>query len=267
MALCGVDTKSSKFTLVIEMDFDEAFAAGIRAGSISDLTSLGIGPDTVNDVLLCDTPISPFPNQAIRIIRRPTPLIYAILCRQLPIVEYLVKLGANVTTPLYDGWNALHYAAATFSAPIIDFLITRFPDQHDALTTNRATPLHVAVAGNDVDSAIILLQNGADVSIANAIGNTALHMAAGLDDTFLLELLISFGAERGAKNAKGDTPEAIARRAKKKKTVDVLRGKKIVRRREVLVSRKVQSLGVAGELEEIDQRLSVVEELVAGLNK
>jgi ankyrin repeat protein len=129
------------------------------------------------------------------------------------------------------------------------------------------TPLHVAVAGSDVDSAIVLLQNGADVLIANAIGNTALHMAAGLDDTFLLELLISFGADRAAKNAKGDTPEAIARRAKRKKAVDILRGKRVVRKKEVLVSRKVERFGLAGELEEIDQRLSVVEELIAGMNK
>jgi hypothetical protein len=49
--------------------------------------------------------------------------------------------------------------------------------------------------------------------------------------------------------------------------VDLPQGKTVVGKNQIFVRRRVERLGLAGELEDVDQKLSVVEELVAGMNR
>ena len=52
----------------------------------------------------------------------------------------------------------------------------------------------------------LLLEKGADVSLANRDGNTALHIAAFFANKDLLELLLDKGASVSVKNRRSETP-------------------------------------------------------------
>ena len=64
--------------------------------------------------------------------------------------------------------------------------------------------------GGHVVQVIMLLQSGADVTVKDKQGWTALHHAAVSGHEQIVELLIHHGADSSAKNNKGLTPEDLA---------------------------------------------------------
>ena len=69
-----------------------------------------------------------------------------------------------------------------------------------------ATPLNTAAMFGQIGMAKLLMERGADVSIANLDGNTALHIASFFAHEDLVELLLEKGASVSAKNGRGETP-------------------------------------------------------------
>ena len=69
-----------------------------------------------------------------------------------------------------------------------------------------ATPLNMSALFGQTTVAALLIEKGADVSIANKDGNTALHLASFFAHPDLVELLIKHGASVRVKNARGETP-------------------------------------------------------------
>ncbi|NQT39613.1 MAG: PQQ-binding-like beta-propeller repeat protein [Planctomycetes bacterium] len=69
-----------------------------------------------------------------------------------------------------------------------------------------STPLNTAALFGQTGMAKLLLEKGADVSIANRDGNTALHIAAFFAHAELVELLLEKGASVSAKSGRGETP-------------------------------------------------------------
>jgi len=68
------------------------------------------------------------------------------------------------------------------------------------------TPLHWAVYQQHPQSAIRLLQLGADVNAANMTGNTALHFCGFNNDPRMAAILLHFGADINRRNLSGSTP-------------------------------------------------------------
>jgi hypothetical protein len=68
------------------------------------------------------------------------------------------------------------------------------------------TPLNGAAVFGQTGVAKLLLEKGADVSLANRDGNTALHIAAFFANKELVELLLDKGASVSVKNGRGETP-------------------------------------------------------------
>ena len=68
-----------------------------------------------------------------------------------------------------------------------------------------STPLQWAVYEGDVAEARRLLDDGADVSLANNYGATAMGLAAEVGDTDMLKLLLEAGADADSPNADGQT--------------------------------------------------------------
>ncbi len=69
-----------------------------------------------------------------------------------------------------------------------------------------STPLNTATLFGHADIAKLLLEKGADVSIASQDGNTALHFASFFAHGDLVELLLAKGASVAAANGRGETP-------------------------------------------------------------
>ena len=69
-----------------------------------------------------------------------------------------------------------------------------------------ATPLNTAALFGQTKVAMLLIEKGADVSVANNDGNTALHLASFFAHPDLVEVLLKQGAPVGVKNGKGETP-------------------------------------------------------------
>ena len=75
------------------------------------------------------------------------------------------------------------------------------------------TPLHVAVANQNLELAKFLLDHGADVNARDAEARTPLHFAVDRRDFDLMRLLLDAKADPDARSAAGESPLAIANRA------------------------------------------------------
>ena len=68
----------------------------------------------------------------------------------------------------------------------------------------------------------LLLEAGADTSLANVLGDTPLHCAALVKDSTNAKLLLRFGAEANAQNAQGDAPAHVAAREMDAQTLKLI---------------------------------------------
>ena len=104
-----------------------------------------------------------------------SPLMLAALRGDLALARALIARDADVNK---TGWAPLHYAASRGQIPMIDLLL----EHHayiDAESPNRTTPLMMAAGYGSVQSTRILLRAGADATLKNAEGLTALDFAMG----------------------------------------------------------------------------------------
>ena len=102
-----------------------------------------------------------------------TPLMMAALQGQTRLALQLLARGADVNKP---GWTALHYAATGGHAELLRLLL----EQHayiDAESPNGTTPLMMAAYYGNPKVTQILLEEGADPTLKNQQGLTALDFA------------------------------------------------------------------------------------------
>ncbi len=90
-----------------------------------------------------------------------------------PAVEALLEKGAEVNRP---GWTALHYAAAAGSNEIVQLLLDKSA-YIDAESPNKTTPIMMAARGGHIYTVKLLLDEGADATLKNALGMTAIDFA------------------------------------------------------------------------------------------
>jgi ankyrin repeat protein len=100
-------------------------------------------------------------------------LMLAALKGFLPLVKQLVENDADVNKP---GWTPLHYAASGGHVSIVEFLLENSA-YIDAESPNGSTPLMMAAMYGSPESVKVLIQAGADLTIKNQLGLTALDFA------------------------------------------------------------------------------------------
>jgi uncharacterized protein len=112
-----------------------------------------------------------------------------------------------------DGWGPLHLAAAFGGPQATALLLTHGAHVHRfSRNPMHNQPLHACVAlSRDLETARLLIAQGADVNMEQAGGYTPLHQAAaaGLED--LTRLLLEAGADPGCRCHQGKTPADYAR--------------------------------------------------------
>jgi ankyrin repeat protein len=116
---------------------------------------------------------SPATNVELRTSKDESALMLASLMGYFDICKNLIAHDADVNK---TGWTPLHYAATGGHLKIVQLLL----DSHayiDSASPNGSTPLMMASMYGTVDTVIMLLAAGADPSIKNALGLTAIDFA------------------------------------------------------------------------------------------
>ncbi|MBS0307900.1 MAG: ankyrin repeat domain-containing protein [Proteobacteria bacterium] len=88
-------------------------------------------------------------------------------------VETLLNKGAAVNR---SGWTALHYAAAIGNNEIAQMLMKKGADIN-AESPNKTTPMMMAARGGHILTVKLLLDGGADATLRNEAGLTAIDFA------------------------------------------------------------------------------------------
>ena len=157
-------------------------------GPIKALLNRGFDPNTVSpqglpglylalrdgSLKVANTLIDwPKTNVEIRTANDESPLMIAALKGHLDLVKKLLDRGADVNK---TGWAPLHYAATGGHLAIMTLLL----DQNayiDAESPNGTTPLMMAAHYGTPEAVKLLLQAGADPSLKNQLGLTAIDFA------------------------------------------------------------------------------------------
>lgn len=85
-------------------------------------------------------------------------------------------------------------------------LIGADPTIVNASTASGQTPLHAALEAGHVDTALLLIEAGAEVSVADTGGHTPFHIAAEKGFVPVVKALLERGADAHAVDAEDRTP-------------------------------------------------------------
>jgi ankyrin repeat protein len=110
-----------------------------------------------------------------------TPLIAAVMRREVEVLEALLECGANPNVLLPDGLTPLEHAARAGLETMVQTLIERgavIEPRGDKLIGSGWPMLHCAASGGNLDVVKLLLENGADIFARDESGRTALDIAA-----------------------------------------------------------------------------------------
>jgi ankyrin repeat protein len=119
---------------------------------------------------------------------------------------------SNIFQANAAGYTALHVAAAASAADCVaELLINGAPIESPDIFGNSA--LHVSIAASDSTEPVLrLLTARANPDLANADGNTALHIASLHNRSSSLQLLLQHGGDQSILNVYGLSARVIAER-------------------------------------------------------
>jgi ankyrin repeat protein len=124
------------------------------------------------------------------------------------------------------GWSALHLAAFSGDVDTARLVLENGAAvEARAKTRFRNSPLQVALLGGHFDVAKLLIAHGADVLVRQSQGWAPIHEAAVLGRQDLVDLLLESGAEINSRTDDGRTPVTEAERRKHPELAAYLRSK------------------------------------------
>ena len=135
------------------------------------------------------------------------PAHYAAFFGRGSMMELLLDAGGDVDarSPL-TGQTPLHRAALAGRVDMIELLLSRGATL-DALSLRNETPLLIALANRKPGAALTLFEQGAAVrAVEGRTGRTAIHFAAVMGRSGLVDSLLERGARIGARSRTGATP-------------------------------------------------------------
>jgi uncharacterized protein len=135
----------------------------------------------------------PKTNVEIRTDHDESPLMMACLKGEVALAKKLIERGADVNKP---GWTPLHYAATSANLELMELLFANNA-YIDAESPNGTTPLMMAAQYGSAAAVKRLLDEGADPTLKNQQGLTAIDFAYRASRTEAADLIA--GAVRSTK--------------------------------------------------------------------
>lgn len=127
----------------------------------------------------------PKTNVEIRTDHDESPLMMACLRGELAFAKELIARGADVNKP---GWTPLHYAATKGHLDVMELLFANNA-YIDAESPNGTTPLMMAAQYGSTEAVKRLLDEGADPTLKNQLGLSAVDFAYRANRTDAAELI------------------------------------------------------------------------------
>ena len=162
-----------------------------------------------------------------------TPLLIAVMRGHRPLVQLLLQKGARLEATNNQEETVIHLAALQGELLILQDLLT-YPEAKKLINVpddDGKTPLHKAVWGDPKPAIVqLLLEHGADPQVKNAYGYTPLHWAAKHGHIESAKLLIQQGASWLVANTNHDLPFDLAIRWGQEEFVHAFFGTKKSRR-------------------------------------
>jgi ankyrin repeat protein len=125
-----------------------------------------------------------------------TALMLAANANDMALANLLIEAGASVNRP---NWTALHYAASKGHIAMMRLLIDN--DAYiDAESPNGTTPLMMAAYYASPSAVKLMLEEGADPTLKNQDGMTALDLAIAKDKTLSAQYIRAFIESLSLKN-------------------------------------------------------------------
>ena len=128
--------------------------------------------------------------------------------------KYLLQMGGDISVRNDRGHTPLHAAAVIRKTEILSYIAyTSLSEKADINSQDKKgnTPLHIACAAGHGAVARKLLEMGAEVTVRNDAGRTALHRAVAAVSPDCITWLLINGADPSREDAKGLSPLELAR--------------------------------------------------------
>ena len=141
-----------------------------------------------------------------------TPLQVALRRDDPVLVQLVVDAGADVNALGLDAYTPLHRAAELNGGEIVTMLLAAGADPNVFTTDGRDySPLHLAAAKHNLEAIEALVAGGVPINGHNPeLDATALHYAAFVGDTEVIQLLLNLGADPQALQLDGYTALEVA---------------------------------------------------------
>lgn len=140
------------------------------------------------------------------------------------IAELLIQDPALVNAFAPDGFQPLGLAAFFGQLSVVEYLLIQGAEVNTASRNDlRVMPLHSAAAGQHLQIARALLEQGANPDLRQAGEFTPMHSAAQNGQREMIELLIEYDANLNPKSAEGKTPLDLAQENGHLQVVEMLR--------------------------------------------
>ncbi len=203
------------------MENQEAFLDAIKAGDVNRVQALlEQNPELVNARMEDD--LSPVmvatyygQREVAQLLARRSPnltIFEASATGDLERVRALLRLDPSLANAFAsDGFQPLGLASFFDYPEVVRLLVESGADVNNpSNNVQRVTPLHSAAAAQDVETARLLLERGADPNARQAGGFTPLHTAGENGQIEMIRLLLEHGADPAVQAEDGKSPLDLA---------------------------------------------------------
>lgn len=135
-------------------------------------------------------------------------LQWALLNQSKGGFRALIAAGANPAHADEAGDTVMHYAAKANDPSYLDILLEHRVDPNLGNAVTGVTPLMSALLGERHEQFRKLLAAGANPGLADRMGNTAVHVAAKINESQHVLEMLEAGADPAARNRQGATFQA-----------------------------------------------------------